>query len=65
MKPFVVMFALAALLGTSTAIALAKPNCYSARHCGGKIISHRDQHNCKNTGGKSWRPAPGTDCVSF
>lgn len=22
-------------------------DCYSARNCGGKVISHRDPHNCK------------------
>jgi hypothetical protein len=30
-------------------------NCYSARSCRGKILSHRDAHNCKvKSRGKSW-----------
>jgi hypothetical protein len=28
--------------------------CCSARGCGGVVLSNRDAHNCKNTGGKSW-----------
>jgi hypothetical protein len=28
-------------------------DCYSARRCTGKIINHKDPHNCKNSGGKS------------
>lgn len=59
------VFALTVFIGSTTAMALSKPNCYSARHCGGKIINHKDQHNCKNSGGKSWRPAPGGDCASW
>jgi len=35
--------------------------CYSARNCEGKALSNRDGHNCKNSGGKSWRsPLDGT-----
>jgi hypothetical protein len=35
--------------------------CYSGRNCTGKVLSHRDAHNCKNSGGKSWRsPIDGT-----
>jgi hypothetical protein len=28
-------------------------DCYSARRCSGRIINHKDPHNCKNSGGKS------------
>jgi len=35
--------------------------CYSARNCQGNVLNHRDAHNCKNSGGKSWRsPVDGT-----
>lgn len=30
-------------------------NCYSGRKCKGKILNHRDRHNCKRSGGKSWQ----------
>lgn len=28
-------------------------DCYSGRNCSGKILNHKDPHNCKNSGGKS------------
>lgn len=35
--------------------------CYSGRNCTGKVLNNRDAHNCKNSGGKSWRsPLDGT-----
>lgn len=34
--------------------------CYSARKCGGKVLNHKDRHNCKNSGGKSWEDRNGT-----
>lgn len=35
--------------------------CYSGRNCTGKVLNHRDAHNCKRSGGKSWRsPIDGT-----
>jgi hypothetical protein len=35
--------------------------CYSKRNCEGKVLNNRDAHNCKNSGGKSWRsPVDGT-----
>lgn len=36
--------------------------CYGGRNCTGRVLNHRDKHNCKNTGGKSWRRAPGSAC---
>ncbi|NEO80988.1 hypothetical protein [Moorena sp. SIO4G3] len=30
-------------------------NCWSARKCQGKILNHKDRHNCKLSGGKSWQ----------
>jgi len=33
--------------------------CYSARNCRGKVLNHRDMHNCKLSGGKSWRSPSG------
>lgn len=64
MKRYIMVAALAAFAASGTAVAMAKPNCYSARNCGGKIINHKDQTNCKNSGGKSWRAAPGEPCKS-
>lgn len=29
--------------------------CWSAKNCTGKILNHKDAHNCKNSDGKSWR----------
>ncbi|WP_139834599.1 hypothetical protein [Thalassospira sp. MCCC 1A03138] len=34
--------------------ATGRQNCYSARKCTGKILNHKDAHNCRNSGGKSW-----------
>lgn len=28
--------------------------CWSARNCSGKVLNHKDNHNCCNSGGKSW-----------
>jgi hypothetical protein len=33
----------------------ARQTCYSKRGCSGKVLSHRDRHNCKvKSRGKSW-----------
>lgn len=34
--------------------------CWSARNCSGKVLNHKDRHNCKNSGGKSWSDYQGT-----
>jgi outer membrane lipoprotein-sorting protein len=34
--------------------------CWSARKCSGKVLNHKDRHNCKNSGGKSWSDNNGT-----
>lgn len=34
--------------------------CCSAKSCSGKVLSNRDQHNCKNNGGKSWTDGKGS-----
>ena len=35
-------------------------NCYSARNCTGRVLSHRDRHNCKvKSRGHSWRDTQG------
>ncbi len=47
-----------------TGITVSAPNCYSARKCGGKVLNHKDQHNCKNSGGKSWDDGRGGGCVN-
>jgi len=38
--------------------------CCSAKNCTGKVLSNRDQHNCKNNGGKSWTPGNG-NCTNL
>jgi hypothetical protein len=40
-------------------------DCYSARKCSGKIINHKDPHNCKNSGGKSDYNNRTGDCTSW
>ena len=45
-------------------VSSAKPNCYSAKYCGGKILNHKDRHNCKNSGGKSWNDGIGRECIT-
>lgn len=39
--------------------------CYSARNCTGKVLSNRDGHNCKRTGGKSWRSPLDGQCYNL
>jgi hypothetical protein len=35
-----------------------KQQCCSKKDCGGKVLSNRDAHNCKDKSkGKSWHPA--------
>jgi hypothetical protein len=41
--------------------AAGQQTCYSARGCTGKVLSHRDRHNCKvKSHGKSWEDQFGT-----
>jgi hypothetical protein len=40
-------------------------DCYSARRCSGKIINHKDPHNCKNSGGKSDYNNTTNTCTSW
>jgi hypothetical protein len=43
----------------------SKQTCCSAKNCGGKVLSNRDQHNCiQKSKGKSWHPAGGA-CVNL
>jgi len=40
--------------------------CYSARKCRGKVLSNRDQHNCKvKSRGKSWRASANSSCINL
>ncbi|TRX76738.1 hypothetical protein [Pseudomonas mangiferae] len=43
----------------------AKDMCYSARDCSGKVLNNRDAHNCKNSGGKSWRSGTTGQCTNL
>ena len=48
--------------GTETGVSAlaAEQTCYSARKCTGKVLSHRDFHNCKvKSRGKSWKNSSG------
>lgn len=40
--------------------AAVTQTCWSARSCTGKVLNHKDRHNCKNSGGKSWSDYQGT-----
>lgn len=40
-------------------------DCYSGRNCTGKIINHKDPHNCKNSGGKSDHNNRTGQCTSW
>ena len=45
----------------SAALTPSVQTCYSARHCRGRILSNRDEHNCKvKSRGKSWMDNNGT-----
>ena len=33
--------------------------CYSGRNGTGRVLNHKDRHNCKLSGGKSWRDKEG------
>lgn len=37
--------------------------CYSARNCQGKVLNHKDRHNCIRSGGKSW--SDGNNCYNL
>ncbi|EDS8890383.1 hypothetical protein GQC79_005421 [Salmonella enterica] len=39
--------------------------CWSAKKCKGKILNNKDAHNCKKSGGKSWRGKNSTQCVNL
>ncbi|EJF30535.1 MULTISPECIES: hypothetical protein [Enterobacteriaceae] len=39
--------------------------CWSARNCSGKILNNKDAHNCKNSGGKSWRGKNSSQCTNL
>jgi uncharacterized protein YceK len=37
--------------------SMSVQQCCSDNSCSGKVLSNKDAHNCKNSGGKSWHPA--------
>ena len=39
--------------------------CYSRRNCQGVVLNHKDAHNCKNSGGKSWRSPRDGACYNL
>ncbi|WP_213716992.1 hypothetical protein [Cedecea lapagei] len=39
--------------------------CWSAKNCTGKILNNKDAHNCKNSGGKSWRSKTTGQCTNL
>lgn len=51
---------------SSAAVAISAQNkCYSAKNCTGKVLNHRDAHNCKQSGGKSWRSGVTGRCANL
>ncbi|MGW1197285.1 hypothetical protein ACWD4B_15830 [Streptomyces sp. NPDC002536] len=65
----VIALTAAAILSGGPAMAadvLALDNCYSARGCTGRVLSHRDAHNCKvKSHGKSWRSGRTGTCYNL
>jgi hypothetical protein len=49
------------------AVAQAGKNqeCWSKRKCTGKILNHKDAHNCKLSGGKSWWSDQTRQCTNL
>ncbi|WP_444998273.1 hypothetical protein [Aliikangiella sp. IMCC44359] len=45
--------------GIKASIFPSQQTCWSRRKCKGKVLNHRDRHNCKNSGGKSWNDYQG------
>ncbi|ASY79474.1 hypothetical protein [Pectobacterium polaris] len=39
--------------------------CWSAKSCSGKILNNKDAHNCKLSGGKSWRSKTTGQCTNL
>lgn len=39
--------------------------CWSAKNCSGKILNNKDAHNCKLSGGKSWRSKTTGQCTNL
>ena len=48
--------------GKDCSINSDKQECCSARNCSGKVLSNKDAHNCKLSGGKSWHKASSDQC---
>jgi hypothetical protein len=62
---FAVVCCSAFLLATLLSASEAQQTCYSGRNCSGKVLSHRDQHNCRvKSRGHSWRSNAGA-CVNL
>jgi len=67
---FIYFFVLMALLTSILffgAVAQAGKNqkCYSGKNCTGKILSHKDAHNCKRSRGKSWWSDQTRQCTNL
>ena len=50
------------LNGEDAVKAATRPNCYLTKNCQGNPSNHKDYHNCKNFGGKSWQAYDGAPC---
>lgn len=56
MKILSMLVVLSSCLLLPLTASAAAGTCYSAKKCTGRILSHRDAHNCKvKDHGKSWR----------
>lgn len=46
-------------------LTAGRNECWSGRGCSGRILNHRDRHNCKNSGGHSWRDGQTGRCYNL
>ncbi len=68
MKSLSIVITLASclLLPLTASASAAAGTCYSAKNCSGKVLSHRDAHNCKvKDKGKSWRSDITGQCTNL
>lgn len=46
-------------------VEVDRNQCWSAKNCSGKILNNKDAHNCKLSGGKSWRSKTTGQCTNL
>lgn len=66
MKNLSILVVLSSCLLLPLTASAAAGTCYSAKNCSGKVLSHRDAHNCKvKDKGKSWRSDITNQCTNL